>query len=75
MSESESVRGKRERITEIEESVAVLRRELGERTDDPMDFGDAGQDLEAREQQLSMIEALEGERRRLLDELGESDRS
>lgn len=61
----------RERLRVIEEDLDALRRELGPPTEDPKDFGDAGADLAARGQQLGMIESLEAERDKLLEELGE----
>ncbi|GLZ04921.1 hypothetical protein Acsp03_23870 [Actinomadura sp. NBRC 104412] len=62
---------RRTRIRDIEETLSVLRGELGERSDDPRDFGDSGQDLEAREEHETQIRALEDERRLLLEQLGE----
>jgi hypothetical protein len=62
---------RRTRILDIEETLAVLQGELGERNDDPKDFGDSAQDLEAREAHDAQIDALENERRTLLEELGE----
>ncbi|WP_395104388.1 hypothetical protein [Actinomadura sp. SCN-SB] len=62
---------RRARIRDIEETLSVLRGELGERSDDPRDFGDSAQDLEAREEHETQIRALEDERRLLLEQLGE----
>jgi hypothetical protein len=62
---------RRARIRQIEETLAVLRGELGERSDDPRDYGESGQDLVAREEHAALLDSLEDERRRLLDELGE----
>lgn len=59
---------KQARLREIDTDIAALRRELGSPTDDPQDFGDQGADLAAREQQASLIESLEEERRKLLGE-------
>ncbi|GAA2421890.1 hypothetical protein GCM10010191_36950 [Actinomadura vinacea] len=67
MSEEE----KRTRLRQIEETLATVRGELGDRSDDPQDYGDAGQDLVAREEHAAQLEALETERDRLLEELGE----
>jgi hypothetical protein len=64
---------RRERIRAIEATLAVLRGELGERSDDPRDYGDSGQDLMAREQHAAQMDALEDERRRLLEELEEEE--
>jgi hypothetical protein len=62
---------RRARIRDIEETLSVLRGELGDRSDDPRDFGDSGQDLEAREDHEGRIQALEDERRSLLEQLDE----
>lgn len=63
---------KRTRLRDLERTLATLRGELGERTDDPRDYGDSGQDLVAREEHAAQLEALENERRQLLEELGEA---
>ncbi|MFF5260754.1 hypothetical protein ACFY4C_17585 [Actinomadura viridis] len=62
---------KRTRLRDIEETLETLRGELGDRTDEPRDYGDAGQDLVAREEHAAQVEALENERRKLREELGE----
>lgn len=61
-----------DRLREIDADIAELRRELGPPTDDPQDFGDAGADLMARNEQQAMIETLEEERARLQAELDSS---
>ncbi|WP_433333703.1 hypothetical protein [Spirillospora sp. CA-294931] len=58
------------RLREIDEDLARLRAELGEPGDEPRDYGEAGQDLNARAEQGAQIEALENERRRLTSEPG-----
>lgn len=63
---------RRTRLRDIERTLATLRGELGDRSDDPRDYGDSGQDLVAREEHAAQVEALENERRRLLEELGEA---
>jgi hypothetical protein len=63
---------RRARVREIEETLETLRGELGDRSDDPQDYGDSGQDLVAREEHAAQLEVLENERRRLLEELGEA---
>jgi uncharacterized membrane protein YukC len=62
---------KRQRVRDIERTLETLRGELGERSDDPRDYGDSGQDLVAREEHAAQIEALESERQRLREELGD----
>ncbi|WP_067483393.1 hypothetical protein [Actinomadura hibisca] len=62
---------KRGRIREIDDALRMLRGELGEPNDDPQDFGDAGQALQARADRDAQIETLENERERLQQELGE----
>ncbi|WP_285773810.1 hypothetical protein [Microtetraspora sp. NBRC 13810] len=57
----------RERLREIDERLAVLRDELGERAfDDVKDSGDAGAEITRMEEQNALIEVLEAEKRRLL---------
>ncbi|WP_018653333.1 hypothetical protein [Actinomadura flavalba] len=67
MSEDE----KRARLTEIEKTLRSLRGELGDNDDEPADFGDSGQDLQARAERDGQMEVLEQERDRLRAELGE----
>jgi hypothetical protein len=62
---------KRQRVRDIERTLETLRGELGERSDDPRDYGDSGQDLVAREEHAAQVEALESERQRLREELGD----
>ncbi|MFC5751948.1 hypothetical protein [Actinomadura rugatobispora] len=62
---------KRKRVRDIEQTLNTLRGELGEPSDDPRDYGDAGQDLVQREEHAAQIEALETERDRLLEELND----
>ncbi|MFC9976890.1 hypothetical protein ACFVH6_38920 [Spirillospora sp. NPDC127200] len=62
---------KRARIREIDDALEMLRGELGAPNDDPQDYGDAGQALEARMERDSQIETLMAERERLRSEVGE----
>jgi len=63
---------KRQRLRDIERTLETLRGELGDPSDDPRDYGDAGQDLVAREEHAAQIEALEAEYERVLKEVGGS---
>lgn len=62
----------RRRLREIEDSLTMLREQLGPPTGDPQDFGDAGQDIQAREERDAMIESLEGERAILREQVGDA---
>jgi hypothetical protein len=68
----ESTDGRWARLREIEIDLAALRAEIGPPTGEPQDFGEAGEDLTAREERAALIESLEGERDRLRAELGEN---
>ncbi|GAA2581264.1 hypothetical protein SMC26_21285 [Actinomadura fulvescens] len=60
----------RERLKEIEETLDVLRGEIGPPTDDPKDYGDAAAEMLAREEQGALIESLEREQAQLRRQLG-----
>ncbi|MBA9003573.1 hypothetical protein [Thermomonospora cellulosilytica] len=62
----------RARLHEIEIDLAALRAQRGAPTGEPQDFGDAGEDLAAREEQATMIANLEAARDRLRARLGEA---
>ncbi|MQY03983.1 hypothetical protein [Actinomadura macrotermitis] len=58
------------RLAEIDEDLARLRNELTPPPDEPQDYGDAGQDLNARGELQAQIDVLEQERERLLNQGG-----
>jgi hypothetical protein len=59
----------RQRLRDIEIDLERLRGEIGPPTDDPQDFGDAGQDIALRNEQQALIDNLEQERTRIQQEL------
>ncbi len=60
----------RERLGQVEESLARLRADLPAPPADAGDFVDSGQYLAQREELEGQIEVLENERERLRDSLG-----
>ncbi|HEX2315243.1 MAG TPA: hypothetical protein VHJ17_15980 [Thermomonospora sp.] len=62
---------KRARLRDLDRDLAALESELGPPTGEPRDFGDAGEDLQEREERAALLESLRGERDRLRAELGE----
>jgi hypothetical protein len=59
------------RIREIDQELAALRGELGAHSDEPKDYGDAATEITEREEHNALIETLEAERRRLVEERGD----
>lgn len=72
MSADEDTGRLRARLRELEADLAALRAQHEAPTDEPQDFGDAGADLAAREEQASVIANLEAARDRIKAQLGET---
>ncbi|MBW8481590.1 hypothetical protein [Actinomadura parmotrematis] len=65
---NDGANGNEARIAEIDETLEYLRRQVPGPTDEPQDFGDAGQNLQEREELTTQIADLERERASLTGE-------